>query len=185
MSDRRRVMGADPFNGHEYVDLGLPSGTLWATMNVGATSETDYGNYYQYGKGSAQYSVTSGQSIYTGTERPLASTADTATVVMGSGWHMPTQAQFNELTANTTYSWTSINGVMGGKFTASNGNYVFFPAAGLYYDGSLYYVGSGGFVWSSAPNGSGSAYCLYFYDGYELVLGYDRGSGVSVRGVIG
>ena len=36
----------DPYAGHEYVDLGLPSGTKWATMNVGASSETDYGNYY-------------------------------------------------------------------------------------------------------------------------------------------
>ena len=45
----------DTYNGHQYVDLGLPSGTKWATMNVGASSETDYGNYYQYGKGASQY----------------------------------------------------------------------------------------------------------------------------------
>lgn len=42
-------------NGHDYVDLGLPSGTLWATMNVGASSETEYGNYYKYGLGASQY----------------------------------------------------------------------------------------------------------------------------------
>ena len=98
----------DPYNGHEYVDLGLPSGTKWAKYNVGANSESDYGNYYQYGKGAAQYAVTSGESIYSGTEDPLATSADTAAQVMGGQWHMPTQEQFNELTANTTYEWTTI-----------------------------------------------------------------------------
>lgn len=45
----------DPYAGHAYVDLGLPSGTKWATMNVGASSITDYGNYYKYGLGASQY----------------------------------------------------------------------------------------------------------------------------------
>ena len=40
----------DPYNGHAYVDLGLPSGTLWATMNVGANSETDTGLYFAWGE---------------------------------------------------------------------------------------------------------------------------------------
>ena len=40
----------DPYNGHSYVDLGLPSGTMWATMNVGAQSETDYGLYFAWGE---------------------------------------------------------------------------------------------------------------------------------------
>ena len=87
----------DPYNGHEYVDLGLPSGTKWATMNVGASSETDYGNYYQYGKGAAQYAATSGDSNYSGTEDPLDSSVDTAVQVWGGQWHMPTIAQIEEL----------------------------------------------------------------------------------------
>ena len=87
----------DPYNGHEYVDLGLPSGTKWATMNVGASSETDYGNYYQYGKGASQYATTSGDSNYSGTEDPLDSSVDTAVQVWGGQWHMPTKAQIKEL----------------------------------------------------------------------------------------
>jgi uncharacterized protein (TIGR02145 family) len=125
---------------YEYVDLGLPSGTLWAKYNVGATSETEYGNYYQYGKGADQYAATSGQSDYSGTENPLATSADTAVQVCGWKWHMPTSAQCQELIDNTTYSWeTDFNGsgVNGGKFTAQNGNYVFFPANGQYFDGRL------------------------------------------------
>ena len=88
-------------NGHEYVDLGLPSGTLWANMNVGANSVTDYGNYYMYGMGSKTYDST--DTLYDGTADPLDLTKDTARQVWGGEWHMPTKTQMQELTANTTY----------------------------------------------------------------------------------
>ena len=51
------TVSTEDANGHEYVEIG---GIKWATMNVGASSETDYGNYYQYGKGAAQYATTNG-----------------------------------------------------------------------------------------------------------------------------
>ena len=174
-------------SGPEAVDLGLPSGTKWAKYNVGATSETEYGNYYQYGKGAAQYAATSGQSDYSGTESPLATTADTAAQEWGGSWHMPTKTQFEELTANTTCEWTTINGVNGGKFTAKNGsgNYIFIPAAGMYSNGSLGGVGVSGSVWSSIPNDSSRAYFLGFSDGFEDVLSSNRKNGYSVRAVIG
>ena len=172
-------------DGHEYVDLGLPSGTLWATMNVGASSETNYGNYYQYGKGAAQYAETSGDRNYSGTEDPLAASADTAAQVWGGSWHMPTRAQMEELTANTTYEWTTINGVNGGKFTAQNGKYVFFPAAGSWSNGSQYDVGNYGYYWDSSPSGSGYASFLYFNNGNKGVDGSNRKRGCSVRPVVG
>ncbi|MBO6254846.1 MAG: hypothetical protein J6O49_14565 [Bacteroidaceae bacterium] len=168
----------------EYVDLGLPSGTKWAKCNVGATSETEYGNYYQYGKGADQYAATSGQSVYSGTENPLALSADTAVQVLGGSWHMPTKAQFEELTANTTYEWTTINGVNGRKFTAQNGNYVFFPAAGFWGDGIHKGVGGGGNYWSSTPIDSTNAYSLAFDDENMYVDGGDNSGGCSVRGVV-
>lgn len=183
-NDAEYLSLAPDANGHTYVDLGLPSGTLWATMNVGASSETDYGNYYQYGKGAAQYAATSGDSNYSGTEDPLAASADTATQVWGGSWHMPTRAQLQELTANTTYEWTTINGVNGGKFTATNGNYVFFPAAGDWEDGSQSSVGDYGYYWGSSPNGSYYAYGLGFCDGGNDVYDYNREYGYSVRGVL-
>ena len=175
----------NPYNGHEYVDLGLPSGTKWATMNVGASSETDYGNYYQYGKGAAQYAATSGDSNYGGTEDPLAASADTAVQVWGGQWHMPTREQMQELTANTTYEWTTINGVNGGKFTATNGNYVFFPAAGGWSSGSQSFVGDDGYYWGSSPFDSDSAYVLGFGNGIEVVDSCSREVGCSVRPVVG
>ena len=178
----------DPYNGHQYVDLGLPSGTKWATMNVGASSETDYGNYYQYGKGAAQYAATSGDSNYSGTEDPLAASADTAVQVWGGSWHMPTRAQMQELTANTTYQWVTDykgSGINGGTFTATNGAVLFFPAAGLWNNGSQDFVGEVGDYWGSSPSGSNDACYLYFSNGNKGVYGYDREYGYSVRPVVG
>ena len=176
---------ASPAPSYEYIDLGLPSGTKWATMNVGASSETDYGNYYQYGKGAGQYAATSGESIYASTENPLAASADTAVQVWGGDWHMPTDTQFNELMANTTYEWATINGVNGGKFTATNGNYVFFPAAGNWDNGSQTDVGTWGYYWTSTPTYNASqAGILYLGDGDMNVSFSDRSYGFSVRPVM-
>ena len=173
-------------DGHEYVDLGLPSGTLWATMNIGASSVTDYGNYYQYGKGSAQYAATSGDSNYSGTEDPLDSSVDTAAQVWGGEWHMPTKAQMRELTANTTYQWVRNykgSGINGGTFTATNGAVLFFPAAGYWLNGSQNDVGDSGYVWGSSPDGSSRAYGLHFYYGSLYVE--NRTFGFSIRPVVG
>jgi len=178
----------DPYNGHEYVDLGLPSGTKWATMNVGASSETDYGNYYQYGKGAAQYAATSGDSNYSGTEDPLDSSVDTASQVWGGSWHMPTRAQMQELTANTTYQWVTNykgSGINGGTFTATNGAVLFIPAAGYWHVGSQDDVGNNGDFWGSSPRGSNRAYYLSFGNGGKGVGDDNREYGWSVRPVVG
>jgi hypothetical protein len=178
----------DPYNGHAYVDLGLPTGTKWATMNVGASSETDYGNYYQYGKGAAQYAATSGDSNYGGTEDPLDSSVDTASQVWGGSWHMPTITQMQELTANTTYQWvTNYKGsrINGGTFTATNGAVLFIPAAGYWNNGRQGGVGYNGYYWGSSPGGSDKACSLYFENGYKGVSNRVREYGFSVRPVVG
>ena len=194
---RRRILlsssgGIDPITGrgtigdYEVVDLGLPSGLLFATCNVGATKETDYGNYYMYGKGSRTYN--SSDSKYEGMEDPLASTADTATQVMGSGWRMPTQAELRDLINKTNYTWvTNFNGsgINGGKFTSkTNPNaYMFIPAAGYYDGGSLDKEGSRSFVWSSSPYDSSLAYNFAFSSGSENMGYFYRYCGTPVRGV--
>ena len=174
-------------NLYEYVDLGLPSGTKWATMNVGASSETDYGNYYQYGKGAAQYSATSGDNNYSGTENPLDFSVDTAAQVWGGSWHMPTRAQMEELTANTTYQWVTNykgSGINGGTFTATNEAVLFFPAAGDWNSGSQYDVGVSGIYWGSSPSSSDGAYGLSVINGGNGVYDYFREYGYSVRPVL-
>ena len=178
----------DPYNGHKYVDLGLPSGTKWATMNVGASSETDYGNYYQYGKGAAQYAATSGDSNYSGKEDPLDSSVDTASQVWGGSWHIPTMAQMQELINNTTYQWVTHykgSGINGGTFTATNGAVLFIPAAGYWLEGSQYGTGNDGNYWGSSPAGSNFACDLEFSNGGKGVSSNRRDSGCSVRPVVG
>lgn len=122
-------------NGHAYVDLGLPSGTLWATMNIGASSEVGYGNYYMYGKGTTQYN--SSDTMYTGEENPLNVLFDTARQEWGGDWHLPTKSQCEELLSNTTKERIlAEGGVQGVKFTATNGNYIFLPYSGYYSSGT-------------------------------------------------
>ena len=183
------VIPPTPIDPHEYVDLGLPSGTLWAKMNVGANSETDYGDYYQYGKGANTYQITSGESNYSGVENPLAASADTATQAWGGRWHMPTSAQCQELMDNTTQEWTTINGVNGSKFTAQNGNYLFFPASGRFLKGTLNYLGEYCYYWASSTLDSGTIYTYYMYYFYNDMKGVTTSTlryyGYSVRPVMG
>lgn len=176
-------------NGYEYVDLGLPSGTLWAKYNVGASSETEYGNYYMYGMGNKTYDST--DTPYEGTENLLNSLADTATQTMGGSWHTPTQAQMQELIDNTTYQWV-INykgsGINGGTFTATNGAVLFFPAAGYWSNDNQHDVDYTGEYWSSSSTGSTIAHCLYLIGvlggGGDDVDNDRRMNGLSIRGVL-
>ena len=194
---RRRILlnassggddGRKTIGGYEVVDLGLSNGLLFATCNVGATKEEEYGNYYQYGKGDAQYTATSGDSDYSGTEDPLASSADTATQAMGSGWRMPTLDEFEDLINNTNYKWTTINRIDGGKFTSkTNPNaYVFFPAAGDY-RATLGAKGLASYIWCSTfgdrAYGKLWSYYLHVSNGSNVTGSYFRNLGCSVRGV--
>ena len=191
--------------GGGYVDLGLPSGLKWAKCNVGAEKETDAGLYfawgettgytasqvgtdkqfswsdYKYGNSSSnltKYNQSDGKTV-------LESADDAATQIMGEGWRMPTKDELKELIDNTTNEWTQVNGVNGRKFTGSNGNSIFIPAAGGCDDGSVYTVGNYGYVWSSSLNASlpNNAWGLGFNSGYRG-MNYDgRFDGWSVRGV--
>ena len=119
-------------NGHDYVDLGLPSGTLWANINVGALSETGYGNYYQFGKGADPYEITNGTIDYEGTEPVLDLSVDTARQVWGGDWTMATAGQFGELLEYTTHYYVqdfNNSGISGEVFisTSDDTKYIFLP----------------------------------------------------------
>ena len=198
------------YNGHKYVDLGLPSGTLWATCNVGADSPEEYGDYFAWGETRPKDSYTWVSYIYaegTSYSDPrltkyctsssfgnngftddlitLQPEDDAATANWGSGWCMPTADQWRELWDNTFTSWTNRNGVEGPLFTAANGNSLFLPAAGYRDEGSLYCAGSYGDYWSSSlgTDYPRSAWCFGFSSG-DYSMGNDsRGCGLSVRAV--
>ena len=130
----------------EYVDLGLPSGTQWATCNVGASSPEKYGDYFAWGEKKPKRDYD--WKTYTFTDNPeeLQAENDAATVNWGDGWQMPSSDQMLELLNNTTAEWTTLNGVYGRKITSkNNGNSIFLPAAGwrggtdLIDDGSIGY----------------------------------------------
>ena len=194
-------------NGHDYVDLGLPSGTLWATCNVGATTPEGYGNYFAWGetepKTSYNWSTykycnadydqltkycsnsSYGYNGFTDNLTVLQPSDDAATANLGSGWCMPTKGQWEELFQNTTNTWTTQNGVSGRLFTASNGRSLFLPAAGYRWDDELNLVGSNGYYWASSlgtdyPN---RAVNFGFNSGSCGMYYYYRDSGQSVRAV--
>jgi hypothetical protein len=190
-----------------YVDLGLPSGLLWATCNVGADNPDDYGDYfawgetqpkdtynwstYQYCNGSyntlTKYCSNSsfGYNGFTDDLTTLLPEDDAATANWGSHWRMPTEEEWQELYRNTTNTWTTQNGVNGRLFTASNGNSLFLPAAGYRTDSSLYLAGSYGYYWSSSldtdyPSG---AWLFGFLSGNYRMYNGGRYGGQSVRPV--
>ena len=192
---------------HEYVDLGLPSGLLWATYSVGAETPEDYGDYfawgetqpkdyydfstYQYCNGSyntlTKYcnNFSYGYNGFTDNLTTLLPEDDAATANWGGDWRMPTKEELQELYNNTTNTWTQQNGVNGVLFTASNGNSLFLPAAGNRWDGELNNAGSNGNYWSSSLNtdNPNNAWNLNFNSGNYYVTDYYRYRGRSVRGV--
>jgi hypothetical protein len=158
-------------------------------MNVGASSETEYGNYYMYGKGSRVYN--SSDSEYGGIEDPLAISADTAAQVMGGEWHQPTPTQIGELTANTTYTWeTDFNGsgINGGKFTSKTDStkYIFMPAAGYNQYNQINKKSTDGYYLSSSPNGTSNLVAgLAFRNGTKYISSsIYKSYGCTVRGVV-
>ena len=199
-------------NGFNFVDFGLPSGTLWATANGGASKPSDYGLYFQWGdvKGYTPDHVglnkdkkafvwddyklsidgsSSNFSKYKTTGAILALEDDAAHVNMGGDWHMPSPEQIQELIDNTTSTWTKQDGVNGRLFTSKKdvSKTIFIPAAGFAWDGSINLSGSYGYVWSSM------LYMCNVYDGQNLrfnssnvhLYGHYRYNGFSVRGVLG
>lgn len=198
------MTGSD--NGHEWVDLGLPSGTLWATCNIGATSPEGCGNYYawgekstksiynwntyKYAKGAAnkltKYINSSSFGNYGFTDNliQLQTVDDPAVSAWGGGWRTPSKAQWNEMLAYTTIEKTVQNGVEGMLFTSKkNKQTLFLPAAGDRWDGKLYYVGSRGYYWSGSFNADNSreAWGLYFESYTFSMNSYYRYYGFNVR----
>ena len=197
----------------EWVDLGLPSGTMWATCNVGASKPEEYGDYfswgetetksdyswssYKYCKGSddtlTKYCTWSqygdyGYYAFTDNLINLQLADDAATANQGSVWRMPSLDQITELYNSdyTTTTWTQMNGVNGRKITSkSNGNSVFLPAAGYRFGASISYVGSRGYYWSRSLDTSYpfDAYSLCFYSNSIDFNSFNRNWGQSVRPV--
>ena len=193
---------------HEWVDLGLPSGTLWATMNVGASKPEDYGDYFAWGEttpkesyewdtyawcnGSynklTKYCTNSsyGYNGFVDNKTELDPEDDAATANWGPEWRMPTSSQIQELIFNCTTEWATMNGVNGRLFISMiNGASLFMPTAGNYWDSDLDDAGSWGYYWSCTldPDHTYLAYYFYIRSSYVSWNADDRFYGRSVRAV--
>ena len=155
--------GVNTHNGHEFVDLGLPSWTLWATCNVGATSPEQSGLYFAFGEttGFTAEQVKKGERSFDSASYTAPSVSenlsleqDAARANLGGNWRMPTKRQFTELIGNCNVTWTKDyngTGVAGKVFTSKvNGNSVFFPAAGYCDNSCVFIVGAYGDYWSAS-----------------------------------
>ena len=203
--------GDGTISGHTYVDLDLPSGTLWAACNVGANTPESYGDYFAWGETKPKnsyswstYKYANGTSWkdpqltkycnnssygYNGFIDNLTALLpgdDATTANWGSGWRMPTRAEWQELLDNTTSVSTTQNGVIGVLFTAANGNSLFLPAAG-YRGGksetSLDLVGEEGYYLSSSLRVDRPEY-IWSLDIFDHYISYSaRDLGHSIRPV--
>lgn len=195
-------------NGHEYVDLGLPCGTLWATCNVGSNTPEGYGDYYAWGETETKelydwksykygrffneryqlnkYCTDSCYGIngFVDNLPVLEPDDDVARVCWGEGWCMPTIGEWEELFLNTTGEWTKLNDVKGWRCTASNGNSLFLPAAGYWWDDA--FNADLGLYWSRSINKEFPYRAWGFHfncDSSHLCGSSDRNRGQTVRAV--
>ena len=184
-------------NWHRYVDLGLLSGLLWATCNVGANEPWESGLHFSWGnvdghtKGSGydfsgtEHAITPGAAL--DCNIPVDAGYDAARANFGGSWRMPTKNEFVELYYNCDSKWVTHNGVNGRLFTSRiNGNSVFFPVAGYYHDGTiLYHENTIGYYWSSSAKLQSLAYYLSLGSGYAHPQNYcGRDYFFTVRAVL-
>ncbi len=182
--DRTRIV-----NGHKFVDLGLPSGVLWAETNIGAKSPEDAGEYFAWGEteSKAQFSKKTAEWFDKEHKGDLNVSEDAASAKWGDGARIPTKKEFDELSSSKycIWTWTSVNGMDGFKVTSKvNGNSIFLPAAGCRFGKDTGYYGNFGYYWTSTPNTqANNAQCCHFFSGYHNVGGHNRSIGRSVRAV--
>lgn len=171
-------------NGHDYVDLGLPSRVKWATCNVGANLPSDNGKYYAWGElsnageGNGAVSKLSGVVIGDISGNPQ---YDVARAYWGSPWRIPSKNECDELI--NTCKWYWITG-FGYKIVGPNGNSIYLPAARYGSEGKQ---GAAGDYWTSTPNSNRNEYAWWlFFNDNEIktaFVGIYRSWGITIRPV--
>ncbi len=179
------------------VDLGLS--VKWATVNVGATSETGYGYMFVWGDTNGYSSSDASDHNFSYTQQYVAWYGDAATTNMGKNWRMPTNDEMGELTSNCTWEWTDNyngSGVAGytvtSKITGYTDRSIFLPAVGYRSHTNIYNQGTNGYYWTSTifTNNYRNAYHLFFSsssvdrDGLSNSSGLEHYHGASIRAVI-
>jgi hypothetical protein len=165
-------------NGHEYVDLGLPSGLKWATCNVGASSPERRGNYYAWGEiiNKDYYNY---DNCYTYNNEDIPDISgkvkyDVARKEWGGTWRIPKRNEMRELIDECAWELVYENDIYAYKVTGPNSKYILLPVTGRYEKYTIENYGNSGYYWTSTPDKtndySTNAYCLFFDDEYEIEL---------------
>ena len=186
------------------VDLGLASGTLWMDRNVGASSPEGAGLYFAWGETTGytadevgetkqfswsdyKFGTSGSLTKYNSTDGlTTLETADDAVLQNIHKCSMPTKVQIEELLDQTTYEYTTQNGVKGILLTSTlNGNSIFIPLAGVADHGSVLYGGSTGYLWFNSLKEDDVNQAYYLKLGYSEPIfdSINRCRGFSVRGV--
>lgn len=187
----------EPESLYEFVDLGLPSGLLWATCNVGANSPEEYGLYFAWGEteGYTAEDVAAGKKVFNwdnykfGTKDNLTKynatdgltileLEDDAAYQSDNSCRMPNKDEIQELIDNTTSTWETLNGINGRRFTSNtNGNSIFLPET----------ESENGYFWSNSIDESSSssrrALTLYFDSESKYMEFTNRYLSCSIRPV--
>lgn len=157
---------------HDWVDLGLPSGTKWATCNIGASNPEDHGDYFAWGETSPKLSYT--ERNYKKLDKQIDDIAgkreyDAARANWGGKWHTPTREQLEELFKYCSLTFSideNGSGSNGYRLTGPNGKSIFLPAAGMMDGEEVTNADSYGFYWCSTSHegvyAGTSAYCPFF-----------------------
>jgi hypothetical protein len=194
-----------PPDGHEYVDLGLLSGTLWATCNVGAENPEESGDFFAWGETVAKetytwntytlcdgafntmlkYCLHSNLGLVVDNKTELDPEDDAAYVNWGPSWRIPTLEQLLELRNSCTWTWTTLNEVKGHLVTGPNGNTLFMPAAGHYFGSTCHDIGQSCSYWSRnlSEDFSYNAWDMGFNSDFVEVYTNSRYEGYAVRAV--
>lgn len=165
----------------EAVDLGLS--VKWAPYNVGASKPTEYGNYYAWGEIEPKTDYSSetytGPADFFGSVDTYGTEYDVAYVKWGHEWRIPTMDELVEIQEKCKWEATEQNGVKGMKVTGSNGNSIFFPAAGRCVGNRFEDVGVTGHYWQGCANGDGSQTGEYTYYDLNAIT-----NGLTIRPVL-
>lgn len=198
--------------GVEAVDLNLPSGTKWANMNIGATSETDYGDYFAWGavepfyntlspiawksgyttgyvSESAPFWNGSAWTKYTTSDSYLEAADDAVVANWGAPWQMPTYEEYVELLTGTDQVWVANyndTGVSGMKFINKQDatKFIFLPTGGQIDGTDFANKGEYGYYWLSSihPSDINLAYCFYIHNTVSATSG-SRYKGQTIRAI--
>lgn len=185
-SQKISAVSINMINGHEYVDMGLPSGLKWATCNVGADKPEDYGDYFAWGEIQKKKSYTN-ENTFLNNNLNISgdSRYDMAHALWSYSWRLPTKTEFEELINNCQWKWVAKGGCNGYLVIGPNGHSIFFPAGGWYEEDKLCSVGDLGLYWSSISDEFNLLYASYLniFSGYQNIRWTNRGRGLSVRPV--